>query len=79
MILKRSNKYFPIIEKYLKKYNIPDDFKCSYCRKCFENVTSQQAQRVLWFMKKTGLAYGLEINDLVDEGTMKNPQNLLNI
>ena len=35
LILKRSNKYFPIIEKYLKKYNIPDDFKYLAIRKCF--------------------------------------------
>ena len=26
LILKRSNKYFPIIEKYLKKYNVPWDW-----------------------------------------------------
>ena len=27
LILKRSNKYFSIIEKYLKEYQIPEDFK----------------------------------------------------
>ncbi len=27
MIIKRSTRYFPVIEKILKEYNIPDDFK----------------------------------------------------
>lgn len=69
LILKRSNKYFPIIEKYLKKYNIPDDFKyLAIAESAFENVTSPAGAKGFWqFMKKTGLAYGLEINDLVDE------------
>ena len=69
LILKRSNKYFPIIEKYLKKYNIPDDFKyLAIAESAFENVTSPAGAKGFWqFMKKTGLAYDLEINDLVDE------------
>ena len=69
LILKRSNKYFPIIEKYLKKYNIPDDFKyLAIAESALENVTSPAGAKGFWqFMRKTGLAYGLEINDLVDE------------
>ena len=69
LILKRSNKYFPIIEKYLKKYNIPDDFKyLAIAESALENVTSPAGAKGFWqFMKKTGLAYDLEINDLVDE------------
>ena len=69
LILKKSNKYFPIIEKYLKKYNIPDDFKyLAIAESAFENVTSPAGAKGFWqFMKKTGLAYDLEINDLVDE------------
>ena len=69
LILKRSNKYFPIIEKYLKKYNIPDDFKyLAIAESALENVTSPAGAKGFWqFMKKTGLEYDLEINDLVDE------------
>ena len=41
LILKRANKYFPIIEKYLRKHNIPEDFKyLAIAESGLENVTS---------------------------------------
>ncbi len=69
LILKRSNKYFPIIEKYLKKYGIPNDLKyLAIAESALENVKSPAGAKGFWqFMPKTGRAYGLEINDLIDE------------
>ena len=69
LILKRSNKYFPTIEKYLKKHGIPEDFKyLAITESALENVTSPAGAKGFWqFMEKTGKAYGLEINELIDE------------
>ena len=69
LILKRSNKYFPIIEKYLKKYGLPEDLKyLAIAESALENATSPAGAKGFWqFMPKTGKAYGLEINDLIDE------------
>lgn len=69
LILKRSKKYFPIIEKFLKENNIPDDFKyLAIAESGLENVTSPAGAKGFWqFMPKTGKAYGLEINDEIDE------------
>jgi len=69
LILKRSNKYFPIIEKYLKKHGLPDDLKyLAIAESALENAISPAGAKGFWqFMPKTGKAYGLEINDLIDE------------
>ena len=69
LILKTSNKYFPIIEKYLKEYQIPEDFKyLAIAESALENAISPAGAKGFWqFMSKTGKAYGLEINDLIDE------------
>jgi len=69
LILKRANKYFPIIEKYLRKHNIPEDFKyLAIAESGLENVTSPAGAKGFWqFMSKTGKSYNLEINDLIDE------------
>ena len=69
LILKRSNKYFPTIEKYLEKHGIPEDFKyLTITESALENVTSPAGANGYWqFMPKTGKAYGLEINELIDE------------
>ncbi len=69
LILKRSNKYFAIIEKYLKEYQIPEDFKyLAIAESALENAISPAGAKGFWqFMPKTGKAYGLEINDLIDE------------
>ena len=69
LILKRSNKYFSIIEKYLKEYQIPEDFKyLAIAESALENAISPAGAKGFWqFMPKTGKAYGLEINDLIDE------------
>ena len=66
---KRSKKYFPIIEKILKEYNIPDDIKYLVVAESgLENATSPAGAKGFWqFMKKTGQQYNLEISSEVDE------------
>ncbi len=69
LAIKRTSRWFPLIEPILKAYNIPDDFKylCvaeSYLR----NVISPAGATGFWqFMKETGQKYGLEIRSQVDE------------
>ena len=69
LLLKRANKYFPIIEPLLKKYNLPDDFKfLALAESGFTDETSSVGAAGMWhFMRASGKEYGLEINDNVDE------------
>ncbi len=69
LFFKRANRWFPIIEPILAKNNIPDDFKyLALVESGFENVVSPAGATGFWqFMKPTGLEYGLEINEEVDE------------
>lgn len=69
LLLKRANKYFPIIEPLLKKYGLPDDFKfLALAESGFTDETSTVGAAGMWhFMKGTGKEYGLEINKNVDE------------
>jgi len=69
LLIKRANKYFPIIEPLLKKYNLPDDFKfLALTESGFTDETSSVGAAGMWhFMRATGKEYGLEINDNVDE------------
>ena len=69
LFFKRANRWFPVIEPILAKYNIPDDFKyLALIESGFENVVSPAGATGFWqFMKATGLEYGLEINDEIDE------------
>ena len=68
-LMKRANKYFPIIEPLLKKYGLPDDFKfLALAESGFTDETSTAGAAGMWhFMKKTGREFGLEINNNVDE------------
>ena len=69
LLIKRANKYFPILEPLLKKHNLPDDFKfLALAESGFIDETSSAGAAGMWhFMKKTGKEYGLEINNNVDE------------
>ncbi len=69
LLFKRANKYFPQIEPLLKKYGLPDDFKyLAVAESGLEYTSSPAGASGIWhFMKGTGLEYGLEINDYVDE------------
>ena len=69
LLIKRANKYFPILEPLLKKYGLPDDFKfLALAESAFIDETSSAGAAGMWhFMKATGKEYGLEINRNVDE------------
>ncbi|KGL63711.1 lytic transglycosylase domain-containing protein [Polaribacter sp. Hel1_85] len=69
LLIKRANKYFPILEPLLKKYGLPDDFKfLALAESAFIDETSSAGAAGMWhFMKTTGKEYGLEINSNVDE------------
>lgn len=69
MLIKRSSRFFGVIEPILKKYNIPDDFKyLALAESGFTNVVSPAGAVGFWqFIPKTGKDYGLEINSEVDE------------
>ncbi len=68
--LGKTAMYFPIFEKYLEKYNLPGDLKyLPILESALNPVAKSRAGAVgLWqFMPATGKAYGLKINDTVDE------------
>ena len=69
LLMKRANKYFPIIEPILAKNGIPDDFKyLAVAESGLENLVSPAGAAGFWqIMKTTGREYGLEVNDNVDE------------
>ncbi len=69
MNIKLANRYFPEIEKILAEEGCPDDLKyLCVAESTLRNVTSPAGAKGLWqFMKPTGLQYGLEINDEIDE------------
>ncbi len=70
LFIKRSNRYFPIIEPILKEQGIPDDFKYLAVieSSLMPRSVSPAGAAGLWqFMSTTGKEYGLEINDEVDE------------
>jgi hypothetical protein len=69
MVLKKSNRYFEIIEPILKKYGVPDDFKyLAMAESGFENVVSPAKAVGVWqILESTAKEYGLEVNSVVDE------------
>jgi membrane-bound lytic murein transglycosylase D len=69
LLLKRVNRYFPVLEPLLAKYNLPDDFKfLALAESGFTDETSSAGAAGIWhFMRTTGKEYGLEINENVDE------------
>ncbi len=69
LLLKRANKFFPLIEPLLAQYGLPDDFKyLCVAESALIQVPSYKGAAGYWhFMPKTGKEYGLEINKNVDE------------
>jgi len=69
MMFKRAHRWFPVIEPILKKNNIPDDFKyVALAESNLVNTVSAAGAEGFWqFMKPTGIKYGLEITEEVDE------------
>ena len=69
LLHKRANRWFPVIEPILAENNIPDDFKfLCVAESGLDNVISPAKAVGFWqFLKSTGIEYGLEINEEVDE------------
>lgn len=70
LLIKRANRYFPIIEPILKANGIPDDFKyLMVIESNLDNIARSPAGAAgLWqFMPATAREFGLEVNDNVDE------------
>lgn len=68
LLVKRSSRWFPVIEPILAKYGIPDDFKyLCVAESTLSNAVSPAGAVGFWqFMERTGKEYGLEINKDVD-------------
>jgi hypothetical protein len=69
LIIKRANRYLPMIEKILKENNIPDDFKYLVAAESdYSNMVSPVGATGFWqIMPETGKEQGMEINTVVDE------------
>lgn len=69
LIVKRANRWFPVIERILKEQGMPDDIKyVAVAESGLENVVSPSQAKGYWqFIESAGKEFGLEINDEVDE------------
>ena len=69
LLIKRSYRFFPLIEKILKEEEVPQDFKyLAVIESGLENVRSPKGAKGIWqIMSATGREYGLEVNKNVDE------------
>lgn len=69
LLIKKANKYFPIIEPILKENGIPEDFKyLAVAESGLANVSSPAGAKGFWqFLRSTAREYGLEVNSNVDE------------
>ena len=70
LMIKRANRYFPIVEPILKECGVPDDLK--YLMVIESNLNPLAKSSVgaagMWqFMQETGRKYGLEVNTNIDE------------
>jgi membrane-bound lytic murein transglycosylase D len=69
LAIKRSSRWFPVIEPILKDQGIPDDFKyLAMVESNFTHVSSPAGAVGFWqFLPETATQFGLEVNDEVDE------------
>ena len=70
LMIKRANRYFPIVEPILKECGVPDDLK--YLMVIESNLSptakSPAGAAGMWqFMQTTGREHGLEVNANIDE------------
>lgn len=67
--IKRTKRFFPIIEKILAEEGLPDDFKyLAVAESDLSNATSPAGAKGVWqFMKGTAKQYGMTVNSEVDE------------
>jgi hypothetical protein len=69
LLIKKTNRYFPVIEPILKEHNIPDDFKyLAVAESGLANVVSPSKAVGFWqILEGTAKDYSLEVSDEVDE------------
>ena len=70
LLVKRANRFFPVVEPILKENNIPDDFKYLMVIESNLNTLARSPAGAagLWqFMQATGREKGLEVNNNIDE------------
>jgi hypothetical protein len=69
LMIKKANRFFAVIEPLLEENDLPDDFKyLAVAESGLDNARSPAGASGFWqFMKGTGIEYGLEINEYVDE------------
>ncbi len=69
LLLKKSHRWFPLIEPILEKYGIPDDFKyLTLVEGALSNDVSPSGAVGFWqLMSSTARELGLEVNSEVDE------------
>ncbi len=69
LIIKKANRFNPVIEKILAKNGIPEDFKYLVAAESeYNNVISPAGATGFWqIMPQTGKEQGMEINTIVDE------------
>ncbi len=69
LYLKRSARYFPIIEPILKRYGVPDDFKylCVAESGLANEISPAKAVGYWQFIESAAKRYGLRITDEIDE------------
>jgi membrane-bound lytic murein transglycosylase D len=69
LMMKRANRWFPVIEPILKENQIPGDFKyIGLVESSFTNIVSPAGAAGFWqFMEGTAREYGLIVNKEVDE------------
>lgn len=69
MNIKRSRRFFPLIEQILAEEGVPQDFKfLAVAESDLTQATSPAGAKGIWqFMRGTGKEYGLEVNNDIDE------------
>lgn len=70
LMLKRANRYFPVIAPILKRNGVPEDLVYLACIESTLNpraYSSAKAAGIWQFLASTAKQYGLEVNDYVDE------------
>jgi hypothetical protein len=69
MLLKRANRWFPVIDPILKEYGVPDDFRfLCMIESNLTNARSPAGAVGFWqFLEGTAKDFGLEVNKDVDE------------
>ena len=70
LLIKRANRYFPLVEPILREEGVPDDFKYLMAiESSMDELALSPAKAAgLWqFMPATAREYGLEVNTGIDE------------